>query len=165
MSFSYSPNILSTSSGNSILGLNFGSPFELKKAKARAHILEGLLVALNNIDEVIAKIKKSQDAEAAKNTLITDYDLSEEQAKAILDMKLQKLAALEQQKIKDEHKELQNFILELENILADKNKVLNMIIKELEELIEKYGDERRTELIAKFAKSSIDNKKLDKFFI
>ena len=121
--------------------------FELKKAKARAHILEGLLVALNNIDEVIAKIKKSQDAEAAKNTLITDYDLSEEQAKAILDMKLQKLAALEQQKIKDEHKELQNFILELENILADKNKVLNMIIKELEELIEKYGDERRTELI------------------
>jgi len=121
--------------------------YDLRKAKARAHILDGLLIALQNIDQVIAKIKKSDNAEEAKNTLIQDYDLSEEQAKAILDMKLQKLAALEQQKIKDEHKELQNLIEKLEEILANRNNILNIIIKEQEELIEKYGDERKTDII------------------
>ncbi len=121
--------------------------YNLKKAKARAHILEGLIVALNDIENVIKKIRKSVDANKAKNILIKDYSLSEEQAKAILDMKLQKLASMEQKNIKDEHKELTKTIEKLESILADKTKVLNMIIKEQEELIEKYGDERRTKII------------------
>jgi DNA gyrase subunit A len=121
--------------------------YDLKKAKEKAHILEGLLIALKNIEQVIAKIRKSESAEQAKAILIKDYDLSEEQAKAILDMRLQKLAALEQKKIKDDHAELLKLIIELESILADKNKILNLIIKELEELIEKYGDERRTKII------------------
>jgi len=121
--------------------------YELKKAKQRAHILEGLIIALDNIDNVIARIKKSKNAEVAQQALIKSYKLSLEQAKAILDMRLQRLAALEQQKIKAEHGELLKTIAKLEAILADKQKVLNMIIKEQEELIEKYGDERRTDII------------------
>ncbi len=121
--------------------------YELKKAKAKAHILEGLLVALKKIDDVIAKIKQSEDAEKAKLTLMKDYELSEKQAKAILDMRLQKLAALEQQKIKDDHAELVEQIKEFQAILADKGKVLSMITQELEELIEKYGDDRKTQII------------------
>ncbi|MCM2324905.1 MAG: DNA gyrase subunit A [Candidatus Woesearchaeota archaeon] len=120
--------------------------FELKKAKERAHILEGLIIALDDIDNVIAKIKASKSAEDARDMLTTDYKLSLEQAKAILDMRLQRLAALEQQKIRDEHVELMNLIIELESILADRNKVLKIIVAEQEELIEKYGDERRTQL-------------------
>ncbi len=120
--------------------------FDLRKAKERAHILEGLIIALNDIDRIIAKIKASKSADEAKDMLLTDYKLSVEQAKAILDMRLQRLAALEQQKIRDEHKELMVLISELESILADRNKILNEIIKELEELIEKYSDERRTKI-------------------
>ncbi len=121
--------------------------YELKKAKQRAHILEGLIIALNNIDKVIARIRKSKNAEVAQAALIRSYKLSVEQAKAILDMKLQRLAALEQQKIKSEHGDLLKTIAKLESILADKNKILQIIIKEQEELIEKYGDERRTDII------------------
>ncbi len=121
--------------------------FNLKKAKARAHILQGLIIALQNIDKVIALIKKSKSADEAKSNLIESYELSEEQAKAILDMRLQRLSALEQQKIKDEQKQLLDLIDELESILSDKNKILQIIIKEQEELIEKYGDDRRTEII------------------
>ncbi len=121
--------------------------FELKKAKARAHILEGLIIALNDIDNVIEKIKKSKDAEAAKQMLIADYDLSEEQAKAILDMTLRRLSSLEQELIRKEHSELLKLIFELESILADNKKILDIIIKEQEEMIEKYGDERLTQII------------------
>jgi DNA gyrase subunit A len=121
--------------------------FELKKARARAHILEGLIIALDDIDNVIAKIKKSPDAASARAVLMNDYSLSEDQAKAILEMRLQKLAALEQQKIKDEHKGLMDLITELEEILADSQKILSMIITELDEIIEKYGDERKTKII------------------
>ncbi len=121
--------------------------YELKKAKHRAHILEGLIIALKNIDKVIDRIKKSKNAEAAQTALIKSYKLSLEQAKAILDMKLQRLAALEQQKIKSEYDELLKTIASLESILADKNKILQIIVKEQEELIEKYGDERRTDII------------------
>jgi DNA gyrase subunit A len=121
--------------------------FDLRKAQERAHILEGLIIALNHIDEIITKIKKSENASAAKDMLISDYELSDAQAKAILEMKLQKLAALETQKIKDEYDELMDIIKELESILASREKILQMIIAELEELIEKYGDERRTEII------------------
>ncbi|MBN2368721.1 DNA gyrase subunit A [Candidatus Woesearchaeota archaeon] len=121
--------------------------FELKKAQQRAHILEGLIIALDDIDKVIEKIKKSSDGNAAKDKLMTDYKLSEEQAKAILDMRLQRLAALEQQKIKSEHIDLIKLISELQGILSEKKKIFDLIIKEQEELIEKYGDERRTDII------------------
>ncbi len=121
--------------------------FELKKAKARSHILDGLIIALKNIDKVIELIKKSESAEDAKSSLMQIYNLSEEQAKAILDMRLQRLSALEQQKILDEQKKLLDLINELEGILADKNKILKIIIEEQEELIEKYGDERKTKII------------------
>jgi DNA gyrase subunit A len=120
--------------------------FDLRKAKERAHILEGLIIALNDIDNVIAKIKASKNADDAREMLMSDYKLSLEQAKAILDMRLQRLAALEQQKIRDEHIELMKLIIELESILADRNKILKLIIEELEEMIEKYSDERRTKL-------------------
>jgi len=121
--------------------------YDLKKAKEKAHILEGLIIALKDIDKVINLIKKSKNGDEAKKNLISSYNLSEEQAKAILDMRLQRLAALEQQKIKEEYEELINLIKKLEAILADRQRILNIIIKELEGLIEKYGDERRTEII------------------
>ncbi|MCX8147051.1 MAG: DNA gyrase subunit A [Candidatus Woesearchaeota archaeon] len=118
--------------------------FELKRASEREHILEGLIVALNNIDDVVQKIKKSKTAEDAKNMLVSDYGLSEIQAKAILEMKLQKLSSLEQQAIKEEHKDLLKIIEELKSILASEQKILEIIKKEVSELKEKYGDERRT---------------------
>ncbi len=121
--------------------------YELKKATQRAHILEGLIIALEDIDNIIQKIKKSKDTENAKNILIADYNLSEDQAKAILDMTLKRLSSLEQQSIRDEHSELVRLIAELESILAEKKKVLDIIIKEQEEIIEKYADERKTEII------------------
>jgi len=121
--------------------------YDLKKAKEKAHVLEGLIIALKDIDKVINLIKKSKNGDEAKKNLIFKYKLSEEQAKAILDMRLQRLAALEQQKIKEEYDELIKLIKKLEDILADRQRILNMIIKELEDLIEKYGDERRTEII------------------
>ena len=121
--------------------------YELRKAKDKAHILEGLIIALDHIDEVINKIKRSENGDAAKNTLMSDYELSEVQAKAILDMRLQRLAALEQQRIKDEHGSLLRLIGELETILADKNRILEIIVDEQNQLIEKYGDDRRTRII------------------
>jgi DNA gyrase subunit A len=120
--------------------------YDLKKAEARAHILEGLLKALQYIDAVIKLIKAAKTVQDAKKGLISKYSLSELQSQAILDMRLQKLAALEQQKIRDEHTSLQKLIKELKEILADEQKILNIIKKELQELIEKYGDERRTEI-------------------
>jgi DNA gyrase subunit A len=121
--------------------------YELRKAKARAHILEGLIIALNDIDNVIEKIKKSKDAESAKQVLMADYELSEEQAKAILDMTLRRLSSLEQELIRKEHSGLIILIAELESILADKSKVLAIIVKEQEEMIEKYGSDRLTQII------------------
>lgn len=121
--------------------------YELKKAEERAHILEGLIIALNNIDEIIKKIKSSENVEKAKIRLITDYDLTDVQAKAILEMRLQKLASLEQEKIKNEYSELKKLIEKLKNILASKEAILNIIIDELNELKDKYGDLRRTKII------------------
>ena len=118
--------------------------FDLKKAEQRAHILEGLLVALNNIDKIVALLKKSKSAEQATADLISGYKLTEIQAKAILDMRLQRLTALEQQKIKDEHKELLEIIKKLKAILASDIMILNIIKDELKELKETYGDDRRT---------------------
>jgi DNA gyrase subunit A len=122
--------------------------FELEKAKHRAHILEGLLIALANLDEVIDLIKKSPDAEVAKERLIARFKLSEIQAQAILDMQLRRLAALERQKIEDEHNELLKRIAYFEDLLAHPKKILGVIRTELQEVSDKYGDERRTRISA-----------------
>lgn len=120
--------------------------FDLKKAEERSHILEGLLVALNDIDNAITLIKTASSANEAKEKLVSQYSLSEKQASAILEMRLQKLTGLEQDKIKTEHKELQELIADLQSILASENKVLQIIIEQLEEIKLKYGDERRTNI-------------------
>ncbi len=126
--------------------------FDLDKARARAHILEGLMKALKNIDAVIKTIKASKDKETAKNNLIKKFKLTEVQAVAILEMKLQNLANLERKKIEDELEEKKKLIKELEAILKSRVKMRNIIKKEVEEIKEKYGDERKTQVIARGAK-------------
>jgi DNA gyrase subunit A len=121
--------------------------FDLEKAKKRAHILEGLRIALENIDEVVKTIKASKSPEDARNSLISKFSLSEEQSQAILDMKLQRLTGLEREKIDLEYQDLLKTIIWLEELLADEKKILTLIKKELIEVKEKYGDERRTEII------------------
>jgi DNA gyrase subunit A len=121
--------------------------FDLRKAKDRAHILEGLKIALDHIDEVIAVIRSSETTEEAQENLINKFKLSEIQAKAILEMQLRRLAGLERQKIEDELAELMKLIAHLESILADEKKVLAIIRTEMLELKEKYGDERRTVIV------------------
>ena len=120
--------------------------FELNKAEARAHILEGLRVALDHLDEVITLIRQSKTTEIARTGLMERFDLSEKQAQAILDMRLQRLTGLEREKIEEEYKNLIALIKELKEILADEEKVLNIIREELTEIKEKYNDERRTEI-------------------
>jgi len=121
--------------------------FELDKAKERAHILEGLMIALKNIDAVIQTIKKSADKEEAKANLIKKFKLTERQAVAILEMRLQTLAGLERQKIEDELKQLLDLIKELTAILKSPEKLKEIVKKELKEIREKYGDERRTKVV------------------
>ena len=122
--------------------------FELEKARARAHILEGLTIALNNLDAVIQTIRESPDADVAKERLMKRFKLSELQAQAILDMQLRRLAALERQKIEDEYKQVKQQIAHLEDLLAHPKKILALIQDDLRELSEKYGDERRTHIAA-----------------
>jgi DNA gyrase subunit A len=121
--------------------------YELKKARERAHILEGLKIALDNIDAVIALIRASKSYEEARDGLMKQFKLSEIQAQAILAMQLRKLTGLERQAIEDELKELHKLIKELESILADEQKILAIIREELLEMKEKYGDDRRTQII------------------
>jgi len=121
--------------------------FELARAKERAHILEGLKKALDHIDEVIATIKKSKDKEDARGNLIKKFKLTEAQANAILEMKLQTLASLERKKIDDELDEKKKLIKELENILSSKTKIMDVIKDELKEVKELFGDERRTRVV------------------
>lgn len=121
--------------------------FELRKAKERAHILEGLKIALDNIDEVISTIRASETTEEAQTNLIKKFKLSDIQAKAILAMQLRTLAGLERKKIEDELAELVKIITELEAILADEQRILAIIIDELKELKKQYGDERRTKVV------------------
>jgi len=121
--------------------------FELRKAKDRAHILEGLKIALDHIDEVIATIRESQTTEEAQTNLIKKFKLTEIQAKAILAMQLRSLAGLERKKVEDELAELLKLIKELETILADEKKILGIIKDELSEMREQYADERRTKMI------------------
>ncbi|WP_152657448.1 DNA gyrase subunit A [Oceanobacillus sp. CFH 90083] len=122
--------------------------FELNKAEARAHILEGLRIALDHLDEVISLIRNSKTADIAREGLMERFKLSEKQAQAILDMRLQRLTGLEREKIEEEYKELQALIAELKAILADEEKVLEIIREELTEIKEKFSDERRTEIVA-----------------
>ncbi|NOQ40722.1 MAG: DNA gyrase subunit A [Anaerolineales bacterium] len=133
--------------------------FELNKAEARAHILDGLLIALTNLDEVIKTIRKSADTDSAKISLIERFKLTEIQAQAILDMQLKRLAALERQKIENEHKELVGKIKYLKGLLKSEKKQLKIIKDDLAELVKKYGDERRTD-IAPDAAQEIDEEDL-----
>ncbi len=122
------------------------SRFELEKARARAHILEGLMIALANLDAVIQTIRQSPDAEVAKERLMSRFNLSERQAQAILDMQLRRLAALERQKIEEEQRQILERIAYIEDLLANPAKILALIKTDLQELAEKYGDERRTHI-------------------
>jgi len=121
--------------------------FDLNKAEEKAHILEGLAIALDNIDKIIALIKKSSSVELARTGLMQSYKLSEKQAQAILEMKLQKLTSLEQDKIKDDLKTTMALILKLKEILGDEKLILSIIKEETTELLSKYKDERRTEIL------------------
>ena len=120
--------------------------FRLARAEARAHILEGLLIALDNLDAVIALIRGSADPDTAREGLISEFELSREQAQAILDMRLQRLTALESDKIKAEHDELMELIAELREILGDEDRVYGLVKSELLELLETHGDDRRTSI-------------------
>jgi DNA gyrase subunit A len=120
--------------------------FELDKALRRRHILDGLLIALANLDEVIKTIRRSPDVDEARSQLMSRFGLSDVQANAILDMQLRRLAALEQLKIEDEHKEVSERIEYLDGLLADKKKILDLILEDVLTLKEKYGDERRTQV-------------------
>ncbi len=130
------------------------SEHELAKARHRAHILEGLLLALAHLDDIIATIRASRDAEQARERLMRRFRLSEIQAQAILDMPLRRLAALERQKIEDEYRQTKERIAYLEDLLAHPKKILAVIKDDLAEVAEKYGDERRT-LIAHDATAEI----------
>ena len=121
--------------------------YELSQAEARAHILEGLKIALDNIDKVIELIRASKNPEAAKEGLMNGFNLSEKQAQAILDMRLQKLTGLEVDKVIEEYKELIKLISHLKGILENKNQRMDIIKNELLEVLDMYGDERRTEII------------------
>lgn len=123
------------------------SQFELEKARARAHILDGLLIALANLDAVIKTIRESPDADTARDRLMTGFNLTEIQAQAILDMQLRRLAALERQKIEEEHASLLERIAYLEDLLASPHKILEVVREDLNEINAKYGDERRTKIM------------------
>lgn len=132
--------------------------YELAKAEARAHILEGLTIALDHLDAVITTIRESRTADIARTALMDGFKLTEKQAQAILDLRLQRLTGLEREKIEEEYQEVLKLIEELKGILADRTKVLAIIKNELIEVRDKYGDERRTEIT--FDASEMDVKDL-----
>ena len=131
--------------------------FDLNQADAKAHILEGLKIALDNIDEIIELIKTSKDPAAAKEGLMNSFDLSEKQAQAILDMRLQRLTGLETDKVIEEYKEIIKVIAKLTGIIESKHQRMNIIKLELEETRERFGDERRTEIMPFGADVSIED--------
>ncbi len=131
--------------------------YDLKKAEAKAHILEGLKIALDNIDEVIKIIRGSKNPVQAKEGLINGFELSEIQAQAILDMRLQRLTGLEVEKIVEEYKEIIQLIAQLKNILGSRSMRMDIIKTELKELLERHGDERRTEIMPYGAEFSIED--------
>lgn len=135
------------------------SKFELAKARARLHILDGYLIALNNIEAVIKTIRAAADADVAKTNLMKRFKLTELQAQAILDMQLRRLAALERRKIDEEHKQVSATIAHLEDLIAHPKKILALIKSDLKELAEKFGDDRRTRIAAE-AKEDIQDEDL-----
>ena len=131
--------------------------YELNQAEKRAHILEGLIIALDNLDAVIELIRSSRTPEEARNGLISNFDLSELQAKAILDLRLQKLTGLEMDKIKDEHTDIMKKIERFKEILNDEDLRLDLLEQDLHEIKEKYGDERRTNIEYSSSEVSIED--------
>ncbi|OGQ11737.1 MAG: DNA gyrase subunit A [Deltaproteobacteria bacterium RIFCSPLOWO2_12_FULL_43_16] len=131
--------------------------FELKKARERAHILEGLKIALDNLDAVITLIRKSKSPQEAKEGLMNKFKLSDVQAQAILDMRLQRLTALEREKIVEEYKEVLKLIKRLEEILASEKLLIEVIVDELKEIKKQFGDERRTEIIEKTGEITMED--------
>ena len=131
--------------------------YELQQAEKRAHILEGLIIALNNLDAVIELIRGSRTPEDARNGLINNFNLSEIQAKAILDLRLQKLTGLEMDKIKDEHKEIMEKIKNLQEILSNEDLRLTLLIDDLKEVKEKYSDDRRSQIEYSSSEVSIED--------
>ena len=131
--------------------------FELAKAKARAHILEGLKIALDNIDAVIKTIRASNTVEIARNALVDGFKLSEKQAQAILDMRLQRLTGLERDKIEQEYNDIMETIEWLESVLADEAKVLNIIKEELLEVKKRFADARRTVITSDLSKLEMED--------
>ncbi len=131
--------------------------YDLRKAEERAHILEGLIIALDHLDEVIALIRNSQTPELARNGLKSQFQLSEIQARAILDMRLQRLTGLEIEKVREEYEALKKLIDDLKDILANEERQRNIAKEELQEVKEKFGDERRTEITASAGEISIED--------
>ena len=131
--------------------------FELKQAEKRAHILEGLLIALDNLDAIIKLIRSSRTPDDARNGLISNFSLSEIQAKAILDLRLQKLTGLEMDKIKTEHEEIMRRIERFKEILSDENLRYTLLVDDLKEVKEKYGDERRSNIEFSSSEVSIED--------
>lgn len=131
--------------------------FELDKAKARAHILEGLKIALDHLDEVIKTIRQSETPEVAKNSLMEKFSLSEKQAQAILDMRLQRLTGLEREKIEQEYKDIMERIAYLESVLADESLVYSIIREELLEIKRRFGDVRRTVITSDVSKMAMED--------
>ncbi len=131
--------------------------FELEKARARAHILEGLKIALDNLDAVIATIRRSQTVDIARTALMDGFYLSEKQSQAILDMRLQRLTGLERAKIEQEYKDIMETIELLESILADEHKVMNIIKEELLDVKKRFGDDRRTVITSDVSKLEVED--------
>ena len=135
--------------------------FDLRKAEERLHILEGLRIALDNLDAVITLIRNANDPKTAKEGLVASFGLSELQAQAILDMRLQRLTGLERDKILQEHKETVELIAKLLAILADEKEIYKIIVTELQDIKEKFGDERRTQIVARSEEISIEDMIVD----
>lgn len=131
--------------------------YELRKAEARAHILEGLTIALDHLDAVITTIRESRTADIAREALMEGFKLSEKQAQAILDLRLQRLTGLEREKIEEEYQEVLKNIEWLKSVLADVNKILQIIKEELTAVKEKFGDERRTRLTIDFSQMDAED--------
>ena len=131
--------------------------YDLRKAEARLHILEGLKIALDHLDAVIALIRSSKDPKVAKEGLMESFGLTEIQAQAILDMRLQRLTGLEQEKILEEHRETVEMIGKLRGILADEKQIYRIVVEELNEIKERYGDPRRTKIVNRSEEISIED--------
>jgi DNA gyrase subunit A len=135
--------------------------YDLRKAEERLHVLEGFRIALDNLDAVIALIRNSADPKVAKEGLVANFGLSEIQAQAILDLRLQRLTGLERDKIMEEHRETVELIAKLRAILADEKEIYRIIVDELKEIKDKYGDERRTQIVDRTDEISIEDTIVD----